>query len=237
MPPSASTFAPTIDLLFFVILAITGTVFVAVEGLLIYCLLKYRRSRSVQAQFVHGNPALEVAWTIIPAVILITLAAISQIAWAKMKSPPTAQKKPITIELLAEQFAWNIRYPGADGKFGRIDVSLMNQENPWGRVDGDSDGADDIITLNQMHLPADRPVRLVMRSKDVIHSFFVPEFRFKQDIVPGMDIIADFHPTRNGEFEIACAEFCGPAHYRMRGFIVVEPQQQFEKWLIEQATQ
>ena len=154
------------------------------------------------------------------------------------------------IRVIAQQFAWNIHYPGEDGKFGDTDIDLVDEEsNPIGLV-RDGSGSDDIVTINQMHLPVNRLVMIHLSSKDVIHSFGIPEMRRKQDAVPGMTIPFFFTPTmttddflqkikgtkRDGKgYEIACAQLCGNSHYRMRGFVTVESEDEFNGWLEEEA--
>lgn len=142
----------------------------------------------------------------------------------------------VTIEVTSQQFAWNVRYPGSDGKFGRTDARLIDDAtNPIGRDRSDPAAADDVMTLNEITVPVGRPVRVLLHSKDMIHSFFLPNFRVKQDAVPGMTPEVVFVPTRTGDFELVCAELCGLAHYRMRGFFNVVSQPQFDEWLRKQA--
>ena len=154
------------------------------------------------------------------------------------------------IRVIAQQFAWNIHYPGEDDKFGDTDINLVDEEsNPIGLV-RDGNGSDDIVTINQMHLPVNQQVMIHLSSKDVIHSFGIPEMRIKQDAVPGMTIPFFFTPTmttddfidkikgtaREGKgYEIACAQLCGNSHYRMRGFLTVESEDEFNGWLEEEA--
>jgi cytochrome c oxidase subunit 2 len=212
LPEGVSSYSGRIDGLFRLILWITGTIFVVVEFLLLFFLFRYRRREGRRARYTHGNNRLEVIWTIIPAFICVVLALLSRRAWAEIKQqlPHDAME----IEITGEQFAWNIRYPGPDGKFGT---------------------ADDVLTLNQLHFPVGKPVVATLRSKDVIHSFFLPEFRVKQDAVPGMSTRIWFDATRVGHWEIACAELCGLGHYRMKGFVTVETPEEFQKWLADQA--
>lgn len=142
------------------------------------------------------------------------------------------------IEVTAQQFMWNVRYPGPDGKFGRTEPRLIDDTtNPLGLVPTDPDGKDDIIGLNDITVPFGKTVRVTLRSKDVIHSFFLPNFRVKQDAVPGMSPEVVFVPTVAGHYELACAELCGLAHYRMRGFFNVVSQQEFDDWLRAQGEQ
>ena len=138
----------------------------------------------------------------------------------------------LTLEVTAQQFAWNVRYPGPDKVFGQTDPRLIDDTtNPLGLVPTDPAGKDDVVTLNEFALQVNRPARIRLRSKDVIHSFFLPHFRVKQDAVPGMTPEVVFVPTRTGDFELACAELCGLAHYRMRGFVHVLTAAQFADWL------
>ena len=212
LPESASTYDPQIDQLFWAILWITGFFLFLVQGALLLFVLLYRAKPGKQAAYVHGNTGLEVVWTIVPAVILLVLTLASQKVWAQIRFPNQMPTPRMQVEILAEQFAWNIRYPGPDGQFNT---------------------ADDITTLNQLHLPIGETVLIKIRSKDVIHSFFVPEFRVKQDAVPGLPTQIWLEATRPGEFEIRCAELCGLGHYRMRGFVTTEPAVNFQAWLAE----
>lgn len=217
-PESISTYGRKIDELFYWILWVTGIVFVGVQATLIVFLFRYRARPGIKATYTHGNNRLEIIWTAIPAVILVFLTIFSQKLWSEIKGVPPASALPIEIQ--AEQFAWNVRYAGPDGKFGT---------------------PDDIKTINQLHIPVGKPVRVRLTSigKDnkhpVIHSFFLPELRLKQDVVPGLAIDVWFEATRTGKYEIACSQFCGIGHYRMRGFLSIHSQEGFEAWLKEAA--
>ena len=212
LPENVSTYGGQIDDLFRLILWITGVIFVVVELLLLYFLFRYRHREGRTARYTHGSNRLEVIWTIVPAIICVVLALLSRRSWAEIKQ--NMPQQAMNVEITAEQFAWNIRYPGPDGKL----------ETP-----------DDIVSLNQLHMPVGRPVIVTLHSKDVIHSFFLPEFRVKQDAVPGMTTRIWFEATRVGNWEIACAELCGLGHYRMKGFVTVETPEEFERWLAETA--
>jgi cytochrome c oxidase subunit 2 len=212
LPENVSTYGGQIDGLFRLILWITGVIFVVVEALLLFFLFRYRHRDGKPAHYTHGSNRLEVIWTIVPAVICVILALMSRRSWAEIKQ--NIPKEAMNVEITAEQFAWNIRYPGPDGKL----------ETP-----------DDVVTLNQLHFPVGRPVVVSLHSKDVIHSFFLPEFRVKQDAVPGMTTRIWFEATRVGHWEIACAELCGLGHYRMKGFVTVETPEEFERWMAETA--
>lgn len=217
LPPNVSTLGGEIDKLFYIILVITGIIFFGVQGTLLCFIFKYRQRPDSKPLYTHGNQRLEIIWTIIPAVILVFLTIFSQKLWSEIKSNVPQGAYPIEIQ--AEQFAWNVTYAGADGKFAT---------------------PDDIRTINQLHIPVGKPVRVRLTSigKDgkhaVIHSFFLPEFRLKQDVMPGMGIDVWFEATKTGKYEIACAEFCGLGHYRMRGFLSIHSPEGFEAWLREQ---
>ena len=211
LPEAVTTTAPEIDRLFYLVLVITGIAFCLVQGTLVWFLVRYRRVPGRRATYTHGNTAVEVVWTIIPTLILLFLAFHSQRVWAKVRGTPPAAD--VEIEVTGEQFAWNVRYAGADGRLN---------------------SADDITTINQLHLPVHQTVLIHIKSKDVIHSFFVPQFRMKQDAVPGLTSRMWVSATKTGNFEIACAELCGLGHYRMRGFLVIDTPEAFHTWLEQQ---
>jgi cytochrome c oxidase subunit 2 len=214
LPEGVSSYSGKIDGMFHLITWITGIVFVIVEGLLLIFLFRYRHKEGRKAHYTHGNNRLEVIWTIIPALICVVLALLSRRTWADIKQ--NMPKDAMPIEITAEQFSWTIVYPGPDGRFGT---------------------SDDIISLNQLHFPVGRPVVATLRSKDVIHSFFLPEFRVKQDAVPGMSTRIWFDGMRTGHWEIACAELCGLGHYKMKGYVTVETPEEFDKWLATQVAE
>ena len=211
LPEGVSTYSPSIDTMFYVILAITGTAFVLTEAILFYFSFRYRARQGVRARYTHGNSRLELIWTIVPAVMLVFLGLSSRKIWVDIKAhvPETDQE----IGIIASQFDWEIHYRGADGKL---------------------DTADDVVIHNDMSLPVNVPVKIRLRAKDVIHSFFVPAFRLKQDAVPGLTIDVWVQPTKTGIYEIACAELCGFGHGTMRGQITVLEPDQFQTWLKEQ---
>ncbi len=207
-PEVVSTYGVQIDRLFVVILWITGVIFVLVEGALLAFLIRYRRGASTRAMYIHGNVTAEIIWTVIPALIVTYLAFASQRVWAHIQGPPPPHQ--MELEVVAEQFAWNIHYAGPDGQFGT---------------------ADDVETINQLHLPVGQVVLVRLKSKDVIHSFFLPQFRLKRDTVPGITGRIWLQATKTGQYEIVCAELCGLGHYRMRGFVTIETPEAFAAWL------
>ena len=214
LPASVSTYAPKIDMMFNFILWLTGIVFVLVEVCFVWFLVKYSYKKDGKAKYYHGNNKLEIIWTTIPAVILIALALWSNTLWSEIKYTKNFPKDAHQIRISPRQFQWDITYPGPDGKF---------------------DTKDDINTVNQMHLALNEPVQIVLHSQDVIHSFFVPEFRIKQDAVPGMPTSVYIIPTKAGNYEIACAELCGAQHYRMKGYVNVVSRDSVDRWLLTQA--
>jgi len=148
-----------------------------------------------------------------------------------------SESEALVVRVVAEQFSWNIHYPGPDGKFGRTDIKLMAADNPLGLDKNDPDAKDDVTTINQLNVPVDRPVLIHLSSKDVIHSFGVYELRVKQDAIPGIDTPVWFTPTRPGEYEVTCSQLCGLGHYRMRSYVTVQTADAFRQWLIDQAKQ
>ncbi len=241
LPKSVSTNGGPIDRIFYVILIVTGVVFVVVQATLVIFLFKYRAKAGATAHYTHGNNRLEAVWTAVPAVFLAGLALVSQQVWGGIKpsagfrGDATGPGAPVVIEIVAQQFAWNVRYPGADGVFGRRDVTRVSGTNPIGLDPTDPASADDIVDLNHLNLPVNRPIQVRLTSKDVLHSFFLPDFRVKQDAVPGMQVNVFFDALEVGDFEIACAELCGMQHYQMRGFVHVHEREAFNTWLAEQA--
>ena len=150
-----------------------------------------------------------------------------------MKAFPS-ETEAVVVRVVAEQFAWNVQYPGPDGKFGRTDVNLVAADNPLGLDRRDPAAKDDVTTINQLYLPVDRPVVVHLSSKDVIHSFGLYEMRVKQDAVPGLSIPVWFIPNRIGEYEITCSQLCGLGHFRMRGFVNIQSAADYQKWMADQ---
>lgn len=215
LPPSASTYAGDIDGLYYLILVITGIAFVIVEVGLLYFLIAYRHRPGRRATYTHGNNTAEIIWTAVPAVVVVIIGLLSGGVWMRIKGRDAAPADAIPIRMLAKQFEWHVTYPGPDGRL---------------------DTGDDFQIRNQLHVPAGRPVNLMLEAEDVIHSFFVPAFRVKQDAVPGMHIPVWFEATTPGEYEIACAELCGLGHYRMRGMVTVHSGEAYEQWLRDAPT-
>ncbi len=209
-PEGVSTFSSTIDDMFYLILAVTGVAFILTEALLFLFAFLYRRRPGRRATYTHGNNTLEIIWTIVPAAMLVFLAIASRNVWNEIKGSVPQTDEVVTVT--GSQFNWEIRYKGRDGKF---------------------DTQDDVVTDNEMRVPVGKPVRIRLRSEDVIHGFFLPHFRLKQDAVPGLTIEVWIEATRTGEFEIACAELCGFGHTTMRGIVMVLEEGEFRDWLEE----
>jgi cytochrome c oxidase subunit II len=228
MPPLKSD-RIAIDHAISITLVVTGLVFIVTNLLLAWFGYKYQDHPGARAAYWHDDPRLEWTWTLVTAGILAIFLFNSLALWAQVNSRPPADA--MLIEVTGQQFAWNVRYAGKDGVLGRTDHLVASQENPIGLVKEDPASKDDVLLLNQLYLPQDKPVRVHVRSMDVIHSFFLPNFRVKQDAMPGMTIEIWFTPKESGDFEIACAEHCGLGHYRMRGQVHVVPASEFDQAL------
>src|SRR5262245_8499732 len=245
LPPLAAAHGGQIDSLIGWIHIFMLLLFVGWGGFFLYALFRFRQSRNPVADYrgvtSHRSTYLEVAVAIVEAVLLIGFAIP---LWAARVDSLPAENEALVIQVTGEQFAWNVHYPGPDRTFGRTDIKLLDlQSNPLGLDRDDPAAKDDVTTVNQMNLPVNRPIIVRLRSKDVIHSFGVPEFRVKQDAVPGFTIPIWFTPTvttaemrtktGNPEFvyEIACAQLCGLGHARMRGVVTVQTAEEFQQWL------
>jgi cytochrome c oxidase subunit II len=232
MPELISVHGAVIDRQLILTLIISGAVFFLAQVGLGYFIWKFRRRGTQRASYWHENSKLEATWTIITLVIFLGLGIEGDRIWAGyfMAEPPPGA---VTIEVTAQQFAWNIRYPGADGVFGRTRSELIDDSagNYIGLDPKDPAGKDDVTLQNIVAVPVNHPVWVTLRSKDVTHSFFVPVLRVKQDAVPGMGIRVHFEATKTGEYEIACAELCGMQHYKMRARLLVMGEGEFQNWL------
>ncbi len=213
---------------------ITGVVFVLVNVFLAYAVFKYRYKEGARADYEPENKKLELWLTGLTAVGVVALLAPGLVVWADFVDVP---EDAMVVEAVGQQWTWTFRYPGDDGILGAADPSFMTIDNPFGLNPGDPYGQDDIVVEdNEGHLPTGGPVKMVLRSKDVLHDFYVPQIRSKMDLVPGVETYFWFEPTKVGEFEILCAELCGTGHYTMRGLLVVQEKADFDIWLSEQPT-
>jgi cytochrome c oxidase subunit 2 len=235
LPVGASAAAGWIDSQFTKTYIIMGIVFLAAQLSLGYIVWRYReKPDSPPVDYSHGNTRLEIIWTTLTAILFIGLNLMGSQVWASQRYPFETGPDFVKVEATGMQFAWYFRYPGADGTYGKTKPSLMDPsaggEAAVGLDTTDPSSKDDVVT-GTMFLPVNRDVDLSLRSVDVIHDFFVPQLRFKQDAVPGLNIHMHFKPTAIGEYEIACAELCGLGHYKMHGVVHVVSQEDYDKWL------
>ncbi len=238
-PIDISTHGHFIDHQMMLTLAVTGTIFVLAQlGLALFVWKYHERGDGRKAIYSHGHNTLEATWTTAAAILFIGLNLMGYRTWADMyfkPAPPDAMR----VEVWGQQFQWYFRYPGPDGQFGPTHVEKVNDATAnYLGLDRDHDPAskDDVVTAT-LAIPANRPVELILRSKDVTHDFYVRELRVQQDVVPGMEIPIHFTATRIGRYEIACNQLCGLGHYKMRAFLLVMSEEDFEKWLQTMATQ
>ncbi len=234
-PELASEHGIAMDHQFVVTLVVTGLVFIPAQLGLGYLLVRYRDRPGRQAHHSHGDGRLEVLWTLATTILFFYMVVAGQNVWADLYLK-MAPRGAVQIEVTGQQFAWNIRYPGEDGKFGDTRPDLIDDAagNFLG-LDLEDPRAQDDLVVPTMAVPVNRPIELLLRSKDVTHAFYVRELRVKQDMVPGMVIPMHFTATRKGTYEIACAELCGLGHHRMRSTIEVLSEEDYARWLIEQA--
>lgn len=216
LPENINDHGHVIDQLFMFILYLTGVIFVGTGICLVVFMWKYDAAQNrAPVKFTHGSHTLEVIWSIIPAAALLFIAIYQMNAWAdaKMRRPllaGTNEPKPPLVEVTGRQFEWRIRYAGQDGQLYT---------------------PDDVHVVNDLHLPVNEEIVIKINSMDVLHSFFLPNVRIKQDVVPGMQQFVWFRPNKPGTYDIVCAELCGWGHYKMRGQMVVEPREKFDTWL------
>ncbi len=236
LPPAASAHAAGVDQTMVLVHALMAVLFVGWTIFFTYVLIRFRRTAHRDASY-HG---LRGRWsTVIEGAVLVAEVALlvffSVPLWSARVDafPPEAQST--VVRVVAEQFAWNVHYPGADGRFGRTSLELLGPSNPLGLDRTDPAGRDDITTINQLNLPVNRPVIVHLSSKDMVHSFALPQMRVKQDAIPGIAQPVWFTPTATGRWEIACSQLCGLGHYRMRGFYTIQSPAEYEAWLASEA--
>ena len=213
-PEVVSTYGGDIDSVFYLIFWIGLFGFILAEGLIFYFIFRYRRKDGRRAAFVPGEKWKQLAWILIPAAIVLVLDLAIDFAGAKAYDRVKGEipESDISVRVTGQQFNWAMTYPGPDGEL---------------------DTEDDLLLDNELHVPVNEVVLLELRSDDVLHSFFVPVLRLKQDVVPGRTIPAWFEATKPGRYEIACAELCGYGHYTMRGFLIVHTEDEYEQWVRE----
>ena len=214
LPPGLSTYASQIDALYYMILVITGIAFVVTEVALVVFLIKYRARPGRRAVYTHGSTKAEIIWTAVPTVTVIIIGLLSAGVWMDIKGRNSVPEGAYPIGVHGQQFEWMITYPGGDGALGTTD---------------------DFQVRNQLHIPVNTPIVIDLTAEEVIHSFFIPQFRVKQDAMPGMPQRVWFEATQPGSYELACAELCGLGHYRMRAAVTVHTAEAYQQWMSEQA--
>lgn len=239
MPPDYSAHGWQVDQIIVITHWLMFVLFVFWSAFFLYTLWRFNAKRNPKASY-HGMKSHWTTWgeAGVAVVEVVLLVGFSIPAWYRWSSAQgRAVTNPFEVRVVAEQFAWNVHYPGADGKFGRTAVNLVTSTNPLGLDMSDPAAKDDVVALNQLHLPVNREALIHVSSKDVIHSFKLPVMRVEQDAIPGADVPIHFMPVRtsqNDRWEIACAQLCGLGHYRMRGQLFVDTQQDLDQWLASQ---
>jgi len=213
---------------------VTGAVFVGVCLFMAYCVWRYRYRPDRRAEYEPENKKLEWRLTWLTSLGVAALLAPGLLVWNQFVTVP---KNAFNVEVVGYQWGWNYRLSGEDGILGKTDAKLVSYENPYGLNLNDPNGRDDIIVQDaDLHLQIDQPVKINLRSLDVIHNFYVPQFRAKMDTLPGIVSYYWFTPTKTGKYEILCAEFCGTGHYGMRGTVLVDEKKDYSNWLAQQIT-
>ena len=213
---------------------ITGAVYAAVILFMAYCIFKFRHKEGRVAAYEPENTKLEVWLTVVTSIGVAALLIPGLFVWAQFVTVPDDATE---VEVVAQQWYWSYRLPGEDGKLGVVDNRLITSDNPLGIDPDDPNGQDDVVIENEeLHLPIGVPVKMLLRSVDVLHDYYVPEFRAKMDMVPGMVTFFWFEPTKTGEFEVLCAELCGVGHSFMRGAVFVDSDEDYQLWLQDQLT-
>jgi len=237
LPKGASTFAPDIDHIMVIVHALMIFMFVAWGVFMVYALIRFRKGANRPVVY-SGYPRRSIPVMLVGIVVFFDyylLIGHDIPFWTDYRTHFPPEDTATLIEVVGQQFAWNIHYPGPDRKFGRTNPNLVDEvTNPIGLNRDDPNAQDDLVSVGNLHIPVEKPVIVYLTSKDMIHSFSLPVMRIKQDAIPGTVMKIWFIPTRTGEFQIACAQLCGEGHYRMSGIFVVETQAQFDAWMAEQ---
>ncbi len=231
--PLASNWG-SLDQTIIITLWVTGVAFVLISAFILYCVVKYRYREDRKAKYEPENPKMEFWLTVVTTIGVVIMLAPGLIAWKDYIDLP---EDAVEVEAVGQQWTWSYRFPGEDGVYGNTNGRLISSKNTFGIDPGDAYGQDDVLVLgNKVHLPINEPIVFQLRSKDVLHDFYIPQFRAKMDLVPGQQTNLWFIPTELGTFEVACAEFCGTGHWAMRGEITVDEVADFEAWLSQHPT-
>ena len=237
LPPQASAHAADVDQLIVLLHWLMAILFVGWGVFFLYTLVRFRQSANPKAHYAgvksHSSSYLDVVLALVEAVLLVGFAIP---AWATRVNQLPAEGESTVVHVVAKQFEWHIHYPGPDGIFGRTALDLITPTNAIGLDRDDPAAADDLAAINQFNMPVDKPVIVHLSTQDVIHSFAIAELRVKQDIIPGQEIPVWFVPTLTGNFEINCSQLCGLGHYRMRGFVTIQTESEFQDWFAEELT-
>lgn len=232
LPVAASTYAESVDRSLNILHVAMGVIFVLWLSFFIYCLIRFRQKKVDRASYQGWKGTMSSfvpdAMVLVFEVWLIFVFGLP--IWSRIKEQFPKPEDANLVGLSAEQFSWGFHYPGPDGKLGAREVGFVSISNPLGLKEDDPAAADDLVMYHELHVPMGKPTLLEMGSKDVIHSFFVPEFRVKQDVVPGMKFPLWFEATKPGRYEIGCAQLCGSGHYVMRADVFVHTPEDYEKW-------
>ena len=213
---------------------VTGAVFIAVCLFMAYCTWRYRYQKDRKAEYKPEDKKLEFHLTWLTTLGVVVMLAPGLVVWHKYVNVP---KEALNVEVLAYQWGWKYRLPGEDGNLGKTDIKFVSSENPFGLNLDDPNGKDDLLVDDgDLHLQINKPVKFLLRSLDVLHNFYVPQFRGKMDMVPGLVTFYWLTPIRTGDFEVLCAEFCGTGHYAMRGRVFVDEEKKYHQWLAQQIT-
>ena len=235
LPVQASAHAGEIDQMIILIHYLMFILFIGWGIYFVWVLIRFRAAANPKADYKgvtsHTSSYLEIAVAAIEAVLLIGFAIP---AWANRVNEFPPEEESTVIHMIARQFEWHAHYAGADGRFGRRDLSHITPTNVVGLDRSDPAAADDVISINRMNLPVDKPAILYLTTQDVIHSLGIAEMRVKQDVIPGMEIPMWFVPTRTGDYQINCSQLCGLGHYRMKAEVTVQSQAEFDAWLAEE---
>jgi cytochrome c oxidase subunit 2 len=228
-PDSIAEHGAAIDRQFKLTAIVVAVGFVGSQLALAYAIVRYGRKGNERAVYSHGNNKLEAIWTVITAAIFVIVAVMGQVVWYNLHITEAAPNA-VPINVVGQQFQWNFHYAGKDGAHGKTDAKFINDGSlNFVGIDPDDESGKDDIQMSTLIVPENRPVAIKLRSKDVIHDLFIPALRIKQDAVPGMNVGMHFTATKAGKYEIACAELCGSLHYNMKTFMLVLPQDEYNK--------
>jgi cytochrome c oxidase subunit II len=236
LPIAGSAHAADVDEVMALVHWLMAVLFVGWSAFFVYVLIRFRRRSHPVARY-HGLRSQWSTWieggVLVAEIVLLAFFSIP--VWSARVDAFPPEANSTVVRVVAEQFAWNVHYPGADTRFGRTDITLIGPDNPLGLDRSDPAARDDITTINELHLPVNRPAIVYLSSKDVVHSFTLPQMRVKQDAIPGVAQPVWFTPMETGQWNMVCSQLCGLVHYRMVGFYTIQTQEDFDAWLATEA--